>query len=84
MAEGWRAWLNVWEGFGVEAEEYRELDHKRVLVLTRFSGRGKTSAVEVGRLWTKAASLLYFHDGKVTKLVVYTDYERALADLGMS
>jgi ketosteroid isomerase-like protein len=84
MADGWRAWLNVWEEFRVQAEDYRELDDQRVLVLTRFRGRGKTSGVEVGQLWTKGASLLQFHGGKVTRLVVYTDHERALADVGLA
>jgi ketosteroid isomerase-like protein len=84
MARAWREWLSAWQEFHVEADEYRELDKERVLVLCRFAGRGKTSGVEIGEVWTKGASAFQIRNGKVTELVLYTDYERALADLGLS
>jgi ketosteroid isomerase-like protein len=84
MAEGWREWLSAWEEFHVKAEEYRELDDERVLVLVHFGGRGKTSGLEVGQMWTKGASVFHIHDGKVTQLVAYTHYERAFADLSLA
>ena len=84
MATYWREWLEAWEELRVEALEYRELDEERVLVLGRFSGRGKTSGMEIGQIWPKAASLFHFQNGLVSKLVLYTDYRRALADLGLS
>jgi hypothetical protein len=34
MAQGTRDFLSAWEEFRFEAEEYRELDDERVLVLT--------------------------------------------------
>jgi SnoaL-like protein len=46
MAEGFRNVLSVWKGFRVEAEEFRALDGERILVLTRRSGRAKTSGLE--------------------------------------
>ena len=46
MAEGTRDFLSTWKEFRIEADEYRELDGERVLVLQRHSGRGKTSGVE--------------------------------------
>jgi ketosteroid isomerase-like protein len=84
MAQEWRGILSSWEEFQVEAEEYRELDDERVLVLNHFSGRGKTSGVEVGQIWTKAASLFHVRGGKVIRLVLYWDHQRALADLGLA
>src|SRR5437879_4561346 len=33
MAEGWRNFLSAWDWYRVEADEYRELDDGRVLVL---------------------------------------------------
>jgi ketosteroid isomerase-like protein len=68
----------------VAADEYRELDDERVLVLDRYGARGKRSGLEVGQMQTKGASLFHVRDGKVTKRVVYFDRERALADLGRS
>jgi ketosteroid isomerase-like protein len=84
MASAWREWLSAWEEFHVEADEFRELDEERVLVLARFAGRGKTSGLEIGQVWTKAASVFQVREGKVTKLLLYTDYRRALADLDPS
>jgi hypothetical protein len=43
----WRGVLDTWQDFRFEAQEYRELDNERVLVLLGFSGRGKTSGLEV-------------------------------------
>ncbi|MDQ6811017.1 MAG: nuclear transport factor 2 family protein, partial [Actinomycetota bacterium] len=84
MARGWSGWLGVWEEFRAEAEEYRELDDERVLVLNRFGGRGKTSGVEVGAMRARGASLFHIRGGKATRLVLYTDRHRALADLGLT
>src|SRR4051794_13272690 len=59
MAEGWREFLSAWVEFRLEAVEYRELEDDRVLVLTRQSGRGKTSGLELAEMETKAAALLH-------------------------
>jgi ketosteroid isomerase-like protein len=53
MAEGMRDFLSAWEEYRVEAEEFRELDGERVLVLLRRSGRGKTSGLELGQVRSK-------------------------------
>jgi ketosteroid isomerase-like protein len=82
--EGWNEILSAWEGLHAEADEYRELDDKRVLVLATFSGRGKTSGMEVEQLRTKTAALFDVRDGKVTRLVVYWDRNRALDDLALA
>jgi ketosteroid isomerase-like protein len=82
MAEAVRELLSAWEQHRVEAEEYRELDGERVLVLFEFSGRGKTSGLEVGPMRAKGAHIFHVRDGQVTRIVVYLDGERALADLG--
>jgi len=83
MGAGWREFVTDWSDFRAEAEEYLELDDERVLVLHRFSGRGKTSGVEVGPTGAKGACLFYVADGQVTKLLLYSVRERALADLGL-
>src|SRR5512132_905256 len=59
MAEGWRGFLDAWEEFRTEVDEYRELDGERVLVLVHFSARGKTSGLELGQIRTKGASLFH-------------------------
>jgi hypothetical protein len=57
MGEGAREWLSAWEDFRFEVETYRELENGRVLVLTRFSVRGKTSGIELGRMHAHGAWL---------------------------
>ena len=44
MAQRWQAWMTAWQDYRSEADEYRELDEGRILVLMRHGGRGKTSA----------------------------------------
>jgi ketosteroid isomerase-like protein len=84
ISEGTRNWMSAWNEWRAEADECHELDAERVLVLVRFIGRGKTSGLEVGQLRTNGANLFHVRDGMVTRLVVYWDRERALADLGLA
>ena len=84
MAEGTRANLDAWEGFHHQADEYREFNSGRVLVLTRFHGRGKTSGLEVGEMAMRAAVLFHIRAGKVTRIVHYWDCEHAFADLRLA
>ena len=83
MAEAARTYLDAWSDFRFVADECRELDDRRVLVLYHFFGRGKASGLELGRTRTQAAEVWHVHDGKVMKLVIYLDRDRALADLGL-
>ena len=83
MAEAWLTFLSVWTDFRTSADEYRELDDERVLVLARFSGRGKTSGVKLEQMHAEGAALFHIRAGKVTRHVVYSNRERALADLGL-
>jgi ketosteroid isomerase-like protein len=84
MAEAARLRLSGWEKYRFEADEYRELDADRVLVLVDRGGRGKASGLELAALRTKTARLFHIRDRKVTKLVAYFDTERAFADLGLT
>jgi len=84
MTEAWRRWLSSWEDFRAEVEEYRELDDERVLVLAHWTGRGKTSGLELGQMRTRAATLFHVRDDRVTRLVGYFDRDRAFAELGLA
>jgi ketosteroid isomerase-like protein len=79
-SERWREQLGPWEDFRIEATEYRELDDERILVLNRLRGRGTTTGVKVK---TEGGNVFHIHDGKVTRLILYWDSDRALADLGV-
>jgi ketosteroid isomerase-like protein len=84
MAEATRTWLGAWEDLRAEVEGYREVDEERVLVLVRFSARGKASGVDLSQMKAKSANLFHVRDGKVTKIVQYLDRGRAVAELGLS
>ena len=80
MAQRMREFLTAWEGYRTEAEQYRELDDGRILVLSRDTARGRTSGAETARA---RAQVLDLNEGKVTRLALYWDRDRALADLGL-
>jgi ketosteroid isomerase-like protein len=83
MVEGMADFLSAWESYRVEAEDYRELDDERVLVLHHFAGRGKTSGVDLRHMRAEGASLFLVRGGKVVRLVNYIDRNHALGDLGL-
>jgi ketosteroid isomerase-like protein len=84
MAQAMRGWLSSWEDFRIEADGVRELDDERVLVLSHYSGRGKTSRLELGQMRSEGAALLHVRDARVVRFVAYWHRERAFADLGLA
>ena len=75
-----RSIFGALEDFRNEAEDYRELDAERVLVLTSYSARGRASGLAVDQ---KGAEVFEIRGGKVTRIVTYFDRANALADLGL-
>jgi hypothetical protein len=87
MADGARSVIDVFELARIVADEYCELDAERVLVLDRRSGTLKQSGIEFGTstaLPAMGAHLFHITNGKVTRLVMYSRRDRALADLGLA
>jgi ketosteroid isomerase-like protein len=72
-------WLAPWERWRVEPEDFLT-NGDRVVVLCRYTGRGKGSGVEVespgAHVWT-------IRDGRATHMVIYSDRERALREAGI-
>jgi ketosteroid isomerase-like protein len=84
MAEGFREWLSAWEDVRIKSDEYRKLDNERVLVLVCSSGRGKASGLDLAQMGGRGAAVFHVRDGKMTRLVLYADCDRAFADLGLA
>ena len=84
MNDAWREALTAFEGLDVKVEQYVPLDGERVLVLMHNSGRGKASGFDLGQLENRGANLFHVRDGKVTRLVLYFERERALEAVGLS
>ena len=83
MAAGWRGFLGAWGEYRVQADEFRELDSERVLVLMQHGGHGKASGLGGEQLTTEGANVMHIRDGKVVKLLLYWHRDRALAELGL-
>jgi SnoaL-like domain len=83
LADGWRRLLHVWSEFHTEAEQYVELDDRRVLVLAAFGGTPSFIGLDIRDGRSKGANVFEIEDGKVRKLILYWDRARALADLGL-
>ena len=77
----WRDVLATWDDFRAVAEEVTEIDDERVLVLTRNTGRGKTSGFELGDMETRGANIFHLRDRKVLRIEAYFSRDVALADL---
>ena len=76
----WLDWLTPWESYRVGAERYIDLG-ERVLALSFAFGRLKGSTAEVklthGDVWT-------IRDGKLARVVYFTDRAAALEAVGLS
>jgi uncharacterized protein len=72
-------WLSEWEDWRCEAEEF-VTNGEFVVVLARYTGRGKESGVSVD---TDGAHLWQMRDGKVIRLEVFSSRSRALAAAGL-
>jgi ketosteroid isomerase-like protein len=78
-SERLRRWLDSWEGWRVEAEEYISAG-EFVVVLCRYTGRGKGSGVDVD---VQGAHVWKMHDGKVVRLEIFSNREKALEAAGL-
>ena len=81
MAKAWAAALSAYSDYSPKADEYQVLDDGRVLVLVSAHGRGKASGLALDS--PTGANVFHIEDRRVTRLVVYFDRNRALADLGL-
>ena len=82
MASRWRDWLGTVDGFTVVPEKFIDAGEDRVLVLTRFGGRGSSSGAPLDDF--SGGSLFTFSGEKVTRLALYTGTKEALEAAGLS
>jgi len=77
-------WLSAWRNVRQTADEVRELDGERVLVLHQYSASGRVSGLQTEQIRTGAAAFFEIRRGKVVKLAHWFDRDRALTDLGLA
>jgi hypothetical protein len=83
LKEAWRGWLRAWTQFQAVAYKFVVLDDERVQVLVDFSEPREVSGVADGEVRTKWMNLFHVRQGKVTRLVIDDDPDRALSDLAL-
>ena len=83
MREALRDMLRTWERFQVEVDDCRELDDRRVLVLWRYTARGRVSGLDAERMPEQGANVFELGDGRVRRLSTYVEAKHALSDLGL-
>jgi ketosteroid isomerase-like protein len=83
LAEAFRAILDAWADFRIDVDEFRELAHGCVLVLDRYSGRAKASAIQLAQVKPRGVTVFDVREGKVTRMTIYWDRNTGLADLGL-
>jgi ketosteroid isomerase-like protein len=84
LIEGRREWFSAWQDLRTVGEDFIEVDAQRVAVLVRFGGQGKTSGLDLTRMGGKGLHVWHVSAGQVSRLTMYFDRDRALADLGLA
>jgi ketosteroid isomerase-like protein len=69
-----RAWLNGWEDWRAEADDFLEIGDY-VIVLASYYGRGKGSGVEIRQ---EGAHVFKLRDGKVIRLEIFATRAKAI------
>jgi ketosteroid isomerase-like protein len=68
-------WLDAWETFDVEAQDFEPVGDHHVLIPVVQRGKGKGSGVEVEM---RACYMLEYRDGLVRRMHLYPDRETAV------
>jgi uncharacterized protein len=80
VSAAWRAWLQAWDGFRVEAEEVVAGSDGRYVVKQLFRGRGKASGLESEE---RSAAVATIQDGRIVRMEGYWDIDAALQAAGV-
>jgi len=67
-----RRWIQAWDDWHVNVDEYRELDDARILVLCHAAGKARTSGIQLDDMFRSGGAMLFEVTGeKVNRFVVY-------------
>jgi ketosteroid isomerase-like protein len=80
LVEMWREWIEPWEVYWTEVEDFIDAGDDRVLVLIRDHGRLQGSGAEIDLI---AASLWTLRNGKIARIEFYVSREQALEAAGL-
>jgi ketosteroid isomerase-like protein len=76
----WRAWLQAWDGFRIEADEVVAGSDGRYVVMQTFRGTGKASGLESEE---RSAAVVTMRDGLIARMEGFWDLDAALQAAGV-
>ena len=80
VAEAMRVWTGTWEDWRVEVEEFIDAGDQ-VLMISRETGRGKGSGIEINQ---RVFGLFTLRDGKIVRWKGFLDRDEALEAAGLA
>jgi ketosteroid isomerase-like protein len=81
LAEGWRDWLEPYECYVLEVEDYIDAGGGAVYVPARVRARTRRDGVAIEH---EPAAVFTFRDGKIARLAFYLDRAEALEAAGLA
>ena len=81
LREGWRNWLEPWDRYLIEIDDWVDAGEGKVLVLVTSKARMKGTDVEVPQ---SAAALYLVEGGRIVKVTFYLDQNEARRDAGLA
>ena len=80
LVEMWREWIESWEVYWTEVEDFIDAGDDPVLVLIRDHGRLQGSDAEIDLI---GASLWTLRNGKIARIEFYASRDKALEAAGL-
>lgn len=81
LAEGWRDWLEPYDTYWLEVEDFIDGGGDEVLMPARVQARTRRDGVLIDHA---PAAICTLTDGKISRLVFYLDRGKALEAVGLS
>jgi hypothetical protein len=80
LAEGWRIWMQPWEEFRIEPEDFVDAGEGRVLLPARATARMRDSKTEIRQ---ETSALHWVENGQIVAISFYLDQDQARRDAGL-
>ena len=80
MAEGWRDWLEAYETYWLEVEDFIDAGDEKVLMPARVQARTRRDGVLVEHA---PAAVCVLRDGRITRITFYLDRAEAFEAVGL-
>ena len=80
LQAGWAEWLDAWDQFWIDFEEYLDAGEGTALVLVKLNGRTQ-AGVDISH---PGAAVFGIRGGRIVSMGFYMDREQARRDAGLS